>query len=400
MCRVSQPGADPRAVPDACPGVSRPFVAADGGVVRLRTAGRPVAVAALSRLLDLVAAQSDPALQLTSRGSVQLRGLPDPITPATVTALVATGLVPSPSHELVRNVVASPLTGLDAAGLADLRPLVRDLDTRLCADADLARLPGRFLFALDDGRGDVMGEAFDLGLLATGRDRCVVVAADHRSTAGAPPPAHRASAGDEGLRVIRGWTVPLADAAATLVRLAHAFVVAREATQPRPWHVRELAEPLGPPPEAEVEVPPRPRRPVGAVGRHAVVGVPLGLLTREHVDALAQHTDEVLVTPWRSLVVTDGAAALPRLTASGLVTSPSSPWLRLHACTGAPGCAKSAIDTRRLAQALAPRLPTGPLPVQVSGCERRCGAPATPFLDLLAPPSVDAALHHLLSEER
>jgi precorrin-3B synthase len=75
-----------------------------------------------------------------------------------VAAIEATGLLPSRTHELVRNVMVSSLTGLDG-GFVDRRPVATELDERLRADRILARLPGRFLFVLDDGRGDRVGRS-------------------------------------------------------------------------------------------------------------------------------------------------------------------------------------------------------------------------------------------------
>ena len=369
MCRVNAPTSRPRAAADACPGVSRPFSATDGSIVRLRPAAQPVPVEALSRLLDVVAGQDDPSVQVTSRAALQLRGLPDPLSAETRVSITATGLVPTPSHELVRNVVASPLSGLDDAGACDVRPVVADLDAALCADPTLSRLGGRFLFALDDGRGDVIGGTFDLGFLATGADRGVVLAGSDR----------------------RGWSVPLEAAVPTLLELAREFTQRTDGGTSA-WHVDELSEPLGAAPTATAAPPPAPARPLGAVGEHAVVAVPLGLLRRQHVDALALFTDAVRVTPWRSLVVEHGASHLPALEAAGLATHDGSPWHRLHACTGLPGCARSAIDTRSLASDLAAVLPAGTLPVHVSGCERRCGTPATAYADLIAPATLDEAL--------
>ena len=382
MCRVSEPRTQPRTTADACPGLSRPFAAADGTIVRLRTGGLPVPISSLQILMTIIAYQSDPSIQLTSRGSLQIRGLPVPLTAETRGAILRTGLVPSLSHELARNVVVSPLTGLDGGGRADLRPLVRDLDDRVCAEPELAALPGRFLFTLDDGRGDVFTEAFDLGLVATG---------PHRATVFAGP-------------ADRGWSVPLTRAVDLLIGVARDFVRAREASGGAAWHVAELDRPIGPPTdgarhEREVHTT-NASRPLGEVGEHAVVGVPLGLLTPAHLAALASCTDHVSVTPWRSLVIENGASTLQHLAAAGLVTSIESPWVRLHACTGSPGCSKSLIDTRGLAQALGPRLPPGSSAVHISGCDRRCGTPSIPFIDLLAPPSLDAALELITMENR
>ncbi|GAA2485703.1 precorrin-3B synthase [Terrabacter carboxydivorans] len=385
MCRVTAPSSRERRAGDACPGLQRPFAAADGSIVRLRPAGQPVAVEALITLREVIAAQPDPAIQLTSRGALQLRGLPDPLTPRVHDAIRATGLVPSPTHELVRNVVASPLSGLDGAGRCDVRPVVADLDQAVCADPRLSRLGGRFLFVVDDGRGDVVDLSSDLAFVATGPDRGVVLAGSHDD----------------------GWEVSLDGAVDLIVRLAVEFVE-RAADDESVWHVDDLDDPLtlgGPAYTA------RPDRiggmsragalphPLGAVGQHAVVAVPLGLLRPHHVAALARTTDAVRVTPWRSLVVEDGAAALPELEAAGFATHSGSPWHRLHACTGLPGCSRSAVDTRALARDLAPVLPAGRLPVHVSGCERRCGTPSTAYLDVLAPRSTEEALSTIAEQE-
>ena len=81
------------------------------------------------------------------------------------------------------------------------------------------------------------------------------------------------------------------------------------------------------------------------------------------------------------------------------MTHARSPWIRLHACTGLPGCARSALDTRALARRIAPLLPPGRLPVHVSGCERRCGTPSTAYVDLLAPRSTEEALSAIAEQE-
>ena len=150
---------------DRCPGVLRPHLAADGAMVRVRVPGGQTTGAALGRLGELAATYGSGLLQLTSRGSLQLRGLPDPVPEEFVAGITAAGFLPSAPHERVRNIVASPLTGLHG-GRADLRPMVGALDEALRAAADLAGLSGRFLFALDDGRGDVTTLPFDVAYQA------------------------------------------------------------------------------------------------------------------------------------------------------------------------------------------------------------------------------------------
>ena len=55
---------------------------------------------------------ASPAMELTSRGNIQIRGIRDTEATASVAeALAAAGLLPSDTHERVRNIVASPLSG-------------------------------------------------------------------------------------------------------------------------------------------------------------------------------------------------------------------------------------------------------------------------------------------------
>lgn len=271
---------------DRCPGVLRPWLADDGALVRLRLAGQP-----LRRLRDLLTVAEtwgDAAVHLTSRGNVQIRGITHEngcVPGDFVEAVTALGLLPSPRHELVRNIEVSPLTGR-AGGRADVRPVAAELDRLVCADPVLASLPGRFLFVLDDGRGDVAWRPLDLGLIAL-----------DETTA-------QLRVGSEGW----GEVVTLDTAAAHLADLARDFVATRGSGPEAPWHVDELPRSWrrSSPRDARTEVAaePWPFGPVeqrdGRVAQH--VDVPDGRLTRDRTAGLP---DDVIVTPWRSLIVPD-----------------------------------------------------------------------------------------------
>lgn len=353
---------------DLCPGLLRTFAAEDGQIVRLRAPGGRIATATLQRLSRLSPAGF---VQLTSRGNLQLRALPHPVPEEVRAAVLSSGLLPSASHERVRNIVCSPLTGL-AGGLADVQPLVTELDRRLCADPELAELPGRFLFVLDDGRGDVITEPFDLAVRLIAADRAEVRQGGH----------------DVGLRV------PPGEAVGTLLELARRFQRLRSGLDPVPWQVRELASPV--PAEGLVRLPAAaagPQPEPGVHEEHLVVGLPLGRLTPDQADALAAVAEQVVLTPWRSIVIPVGAGHPARLAAAGLSVDPDDPWGSVSACTGRPGCARSAIATLPLAREVVDRLPRRPaLPVHLSGCERRCGAPRRKHHDLVAPQSADQVL--------
>lgn len=313
-------------------------------MVRIRIPGGQTTGAALGRLGVLAEQHGSGLLQLTSRGSIQVRGLADPVPDAFAAGVAAAGFLPSAAHDRVRNIVASPLTGL-FGGQADVRPLVSALDCAILAAPDLADLSGRFLFALDDGRGDVTTLPFNVAYQALDADSGVVLAGEDR-------------------RLVRAG-----EAVSVLV------AAARRGIAPSPEPVLRHAE------HADLSL--------GAVGGHASVVLPLGFLTPAQlaaVRAAAAADGPVVITPWRGLIVPGAAAHLGDLAAAGLVVDDASPWTMISACVGAPYCAKARMETLPAARELARRPTTGPRPrTHLSGCERRCGAPAYAHVDLVAP---------------
>src|SRR5579884_1133119 len=111
-----------RSAPDSCPGVLRVHEAADGPLVRVRVPGGQLRAEQLLELARCAREFGDDGIELTSRGNVQLRQVG-----ALAERLTAVGLLPSRTHERVRNIVASPLSGR-VGGVADVRELVPRLD--------------------------------------------------------------------------------------------------------------------------------------------------------------------------------------------------------------------------------------------------------------------------------
>ncbi|MGW0928959.1 hypothetical protein [Streptomyces sp. NPDC002644] len=283
-----------RARRDRCPGVLRPWPADDGLLVRLRLVGGRLPTDSLTALSAVAQRHGDGRVHVTGRANLQIRALPGHqgrLGTAVLAAIEETGLLPSRTHELVRNIMVSPRTGV-SGGRADLRPVAAELDRLLCADPALAGLPARFLFVLDDGRGDLTTRPCDLGLVALDAD-------------GAQ------------LRVGDTWgpVVPLTGAAAALTGLARDFVDARGIGPTAPWHVVELdvplTEPAPPDPGLPSPAPPLPPGPLPEGGRHVLVtdaGMSPQLVAELADEARAAGAGELTVTPWRGVIV-PGAAA-------------------------------------------------------------------------------------------
>jgi len=411
--------------------------AADGFLARVRLPGGLVSrdqLRALSRLADEL---GDGRVELTSRGNVQLRGLAADAADSLTDGLWRAGLLPSLSHDRVRNVLASPLAGLD--GGPDLTGIVRALDAALCARPRLAELSGRFLFAIDDGRGDVAGLGADV--VATLLPDAAVV---------------------NGLAVrpaaVQGGTLPGAGSAPTvpdelrdgivgaMLACAEVFLDLRAELGSAAWRIADLAggaervrvavaARLGLATVAQEPAAVTADRPVGLVACQRVRGekgpsqhlleepgvvavdrpdglaahqgkrgggesapyvrdedeasavliAPLGRLTSAQVTWVADRVSEARITPWRSVVlpgVADAGGVLRDAARLGFGVDDASPWLRVTACAGRPGCASALADVQADAAAFAARWP-GRL-VHVSGCGRHCGRPAATEVDVTA----------------
>jgi precorrin-3B synthase len=379
-----------RASADRCPGVLRLNEAADGSLARVRLPGGFVTGEQLRVLAGLATELGDGRVELTSRGNVQLRALAADAAGPLTAALTQAALLPSLDHDRVRNVLASPLAGLDGLGSGrDLTAIVAALDAELCARPRLAELSGRFLFAIDDGRGDVAG---------LGADVVAVVSA--------------------GGAVVNGLAVNgTSDVVAVMLGFAEAFLDERAAAGSTAWRIADLpggagrvrevvARRVGLAAGPELSASVATARPVGLVRRRvvaegggesrsvtpdgldsAVLLAPLGRLTAAQLTWLADRATgrPARITPWRSVVLPDQAdadGALREAAGLGFGVDDRSPWLRVTACAGRPGCASALADVQADAAEFAARWP-GRI-VHVSGCGRHCGRPAATEIDVTA----------------
>lgn len=287
---IAGPGSRTR--PDQCPGVLRPWPAADGALVRIRLVGGRIRARALAGLSALAVRHGDGGVHLTQRANLQLRALPtEPydagrLPEQLVVAIEELGVLPSRPHDRARNVMLSPQAGL-AGGRADLRPIAAALDAGIRADERLAALPAKFLITLDDGRGDLLGATADLALVAL-------------------------SDAEGQLRVGGRWSdvVRLEDAVPRMLGLARRFLERRGSGPSAAWHVQELAEPLvaeGRPDDRVPEaVGPLPYGEVPG-GRH--VAAPDGVLSPTRVAEMVADLPDpdavLIVTPWRGVLIPD-----------------------------------------------------------------------------------------------
>lgn len=362
------------AAPDRCPGVFRTHTAADGELARIRVPGGVIDAPALEALAGAAEEFGDGAVEITVRGNLQVRGIAADAVPAFAAAMSAAGLTADVEHDRVRNVALSPLTGR-VGGLADLRGIARELDRSLRGDTGIVGLSGRFWFGLDDGRGDVLSRRPDVTALAVDGQTAVLMIDGQQA----------------------GPARPLAALPEVMPALARTFLSLAEGR----WRIADLPGPL----RAELldaaggatggasPVPAAPEPRVGWFDQHdggVLLGavVPFGRLTGEQARFAAAVGGPVIITAERELLLPDltepvAETVVRVLAPRGFVFDANSPWTRVTACTGAPGCAQSHGDVRTdLAAHVASAAAAGSelLVEHWVGCRRGCGSPARPHL--------------------
>jgi len=385
-----------------CPGVLHAVPAKDGLLIRIRVPGGLIDPNQLRIVADLAADVADGTLEITSRANLQLRAIRDRDLARVVEGITAAGLLPSPQHDRVRNIVTSPLAGLGIGELIDTRPLVYELDRRLRAEAIFTELHPKFSFAIHGGPGRYCQDLDDLSLEAV-------------DLHGAPSlPLLRLSIGgiDSGFAVTSDNAVTcMLDAARGCIRLAQeaGLPVRARKIVAIPTPMQAILDALAPilipcppsaPPPAVLEAP-LGVLPTTQPGRVSLIpSVPLGRLTAAQAHHFAKVANEeqgdLRLAPWRGLVL----GAIPELAASAIVRGFDSMGLSceggdgfrgIAACAGSTGCEASLADVRGDAALLAQRLRGRPVPpawtVNLSGCDKQCARRHGAAAEFIAGPS-------------
>jgi len=361
---------------DRCPGVLRLHAAADGALARVRLPGGVLPAGALAVVAGL-AERGNGIVELTSRGNLQIRGLAREDAAAAADRLWCAGLLPSPEHDRVRNIVASPLGGRHPRAVACTDELVGALDRALCADAALSTLPGRFLFAVEDG-SDTAGP----------HDADVTLAAE----LGAP--AFRLELAGFPTTLV----APVAEAPTLALDAARAFLELAAQDGGDAWRVRDLGRDgavrvamalggalMSAAPAARAAAPLSAGSLEQADGRVAITVLPpLGRLDPtglRGVEMIAADMEaRVRVAPARTLTLVDvppgrAASVTVGLAALGLVVHGDAGWSGLSACAGVGACASARIDVRDAAAQRARVRTPGSGTEHWCACERGCGRP-------------------------
>ncbi|MEO1206496.1 MAG: precorrin-3B synthase [Pseudomonadota bacterium] len=404
-----------------CPGALRPMESGDGLIVRVRPPIGGMSIDAFAAIGALAETHGNGHIDLTRRANLQLRGLTTDRLPDVWQRLSELDLLDgSADAEAVRNIIVSPLAGLEAMAALNGMAVAEGLERQLVSDSRLWALPGKFGFLVDDGSGPTLTD----------------VSADVRIVAFASQgPGDHADRGETGWAVYGGDTAyGIADdqnIVAAAMALARAFI---DHCMPRGCRrfrdvtahsdialdLQRALDLTGLLHQMTDGCAPVVGRPDTALAVR--IDVPFGRIEAEQVRALTDHladagdagVETIRVSPWRALYVVCQAAMSNRVIAAaraaGLITDASDPLLRVAACTGKPGCPQAHIETRDLARRLAERLAQGsirraanhvfaggagfasgafevpPLSIHVSGCSKSCASSAAADLTVVGQP--------------
>jgi precorrin-3B synthase len=384
---VQSAGPVSRGREDRCPGAIDLHEALDGWVARIRLPGGRITTDQLAGLAAVSRIGSG-IVDLTSRGNVQLRGLRQQSESRLVPALADLGLMPSPDHDRVRNILADPLSGRRPGALADTDAAVRALDKAICGDPVLTGLPSRFLFGVGDGAGP----------LARRADIEIRVVRATGLLFGLRIGGHATDVYAEG-----------AEGAAVMGVEAAAAFLGVVGSSSEAWRVRDVdgcAEAMatalgGTLSREEFELGSAGRLEPGIAAQRdslaAVTAVvPLGRLDVDQATALAGAAagrgGDLRVSCDRTITVVDvppvvASELAAELSDLDLVAAPGSGWSGLSACVGHPGCGRSLVDLREAVRQRGSERAAGDPREHWSGCERRCGTPTDVELAVTAVPS-------------
>ncbi|MBO9726817.1 MAG: cobalamin biosynthesis protein CobG [Novosphingobium sp.] len=318
------------------------MMAGDGLILRVKPRHARLLRGEVELLCDLATRFGNGAIDLTNRANLQIRGLREADVAQALALLVQQGLVEAaPDGERRRNVLVAPdwSEGDTTWRLAD------ELMARL---PELPDLPGKIGFAIDLGAAPVLTEVSADFRLERAADAALLLRLDGR-TAGVPVRADEAV--DRMLDLARWFAVSGASAAGR----------ARRFDGPLPAWARGTVHPASPRP------PLVPGACLSGATGGRIWGLPFGRTDAPALSRLMAATGAAAlrVTPWRALVTEGGNTHA----VEGFLTDPADPRLAADACPGAPACPQATVQTRALAERLAPHV-SGRL--HVSGCAKGC----------------------------
>jgi precorrin-3B synthase len=371
-----------------CPGLSAPLPTGDGLLVRMRPIGA-IALAAFDGLCTLAATHGNGVIEVTARGSIQVRGLSPASAPRFAAEVAALGIAAEDGVPVLLN----PLAGLGEE-IVDLRASAARLRRALGDRALTARLSPKISVVLDGG-GAVGLDALTADVLL-------------RATRWQDNAVLQVGVGGDAASAVLLGCVAVTDGAETALRLLEVL-----ANRGRGARARDIltAEGVGSFRSAVddlllCDVSPQIEPPSTELfGAHDLrdgssacgIGLAFGHTDAASLHALVEVAERagagaLVPAPSRVLIViglsSSHAASefVDQAERLGFMVRADDPRRRVIACAGAPLCASGHIGTRAIAPLVAEAITLLRSAIHLSGCAKGCAYPKKAALTIVGSP--------------
>lgn len=361
----------------ACPSLSAPMETGDGLLVRLTPETGALDARQLAGIAEAADRFGNGLIEITARGSLQLRGLTATTVKPLADAIDRLDVRPASGID----IRAVALSGLDRTEIDDAGPLADAIRRQVETDGLAAKLAPKVAVTVDGGGALRLGGLLaDVRLEAIGVDRWLV------SVGGTARTARPLGTGN-GPQAVKA-------AMGVLHRLAGSGRQAR-GRDLGPDDVTVLRGDLDATPAAAkasgttLPVSSFPLRQGNAVG----IALPFGQVDAGTLSAFADEMrpeQPFRLAPARGLLaIFDRDEERDPFTAiaarHGFITDRRDPRLSVVACAGAPACASARLPTKAIARQIAASdaLPAQGVTVHVSGCAKQCARPTGPAISLV-----------------
>ncbi len=383
--------------------------AQDSFMLRMRVPGSILTSHQMRGLAAMAADWGSGRTDITTRSNLQIREFQPRHIVRVLNKLRDLGMTSrGAGADNIRNITASPITGIDPTELIDVAPLADAMNAYILNSRDMYGLPRKFNIAFDNGGAiSVVADTNDIGFVAVEvKDGHDVPAGIYFRVLLCGITGHKQFATDCGLLLRADQTVCVA---AAMIRVFSENGDRTDRKKARlkylvdKWGVekfleeteKRLAFPLIRFAATDCE----PRRPIDRqahIGVHAQtqpglhyigVSVPVGQLPAPQMLAVAAIADrfgsgEMRLTVWQNLVIPNipaehVEAAKQAILDAGLHFEAGTVLSGTVACTGNKGCKFAAADTKSHAVALARMLDerfkiVQPVNLHVTGCAHSC----------------------------
>lgn len=370
----------------ACPSLAVPMVTGDGLLARLRPTIPDLSIAQCRMLAIAAVTHGNGILEVTARGSLQIRGLiPETVKPLR-SAIDAAQIAPQTGL----TIEIPPLAGLDASEIADARAMVSALRVAIGMMKPAPVLAPKLSIIVDGGgRFNLSALSADIRLKAVANGPtslwAISIGGDERAAHSLAllPSDSACSAVTDLLRVLSG-----------LGSAARGRDIEESRLRSLAWLKQGVLLPISAPAPSVAGV-----HEIDGMGQILGLRIAYGQMRSAELIrfldiAEAHGADKIRLAPEYGLFVLGlGSDAIAPVREAaricGFRTEGDDPANHIATCAGAGACASAFYATRDLAGSvleLAPELLDGSLTVHLSGCPKGCAHPRSAAVTLVGAP--------------